>query len=48
MSNDIIQAQYDQLEQVAARFGQQAEATAPLPSQWLPGVIKNIWSGFWE
>ena len=30
MTNDILQAQYDQLEQIAARFGRQAEATAQM------------------
>lgn len=46
MGNDIIQAQYDALEQIAGRFGQQAEASAQVHSR-LRQSARSLQEG-WE
>jgi WXG100 family type VII secretion target len=47
MSADVIQANYDQLDAVAGRFGQQAEVTAELHSRVARGV-QALEDGGWE
>ncbi|MEI2692982.1 MAG: WXG100 family type VII secretion target [Anaerolineae bacterium] len=47
MGNDIIQAQYDQLEQIAARFGRQAEAAAQT-TQRVQQAMRSLQAGGWE
>ena len=47
MTNDIIQAQYDQLEQIAARFGRQAEATAQMQGR-VQQSLRALQAGGWE
>ncbi|HRI56040.1 MAG TPA: WXG100 family type VII secretion target [Anaerolineae bacterium] len=47
MGNDIIQAQYDQLEQIAVRFGQQAEAAAQT-TQRVQQSMRALQAGGWE
>ncbi len=47
MSNDIIQAQYDTLNDVARRFGQQAEATAQMQGR-VQQSLRALQSGGWE
>ncbi len=47
MSADVIQANYDHLEAVAGRFGQQAEVTAELHSRVTRGV-QALEDGGWE
>lgn len=47
MTSGIIQAQYDELDAVAARFGRQAEASAALRGQVLRGV-EALEDGGWE
>lgn len=47
MGNDIIQAQYDQLEQIAVRFGRQAEATAQT-TQRVQQAMRALQAGGWE
>jgi len=47
MTNDIIQAQYDQLEQIAVRFGRQAEATAQMQGR-VQQSLRALQAGGWE
>lgn len=47
MSNEIIQAQYDRLEQIAVRFGQQAEA-ATQTTQRVQQSNRALQDGGWE
>jgi WXG100 family type VII secretion target len=47
MGNEIIQAQYDQLEQIAVRFGQQAEA-ATQTTQRVQQSMRALQAGGWE
>jgi WXG100 family type VII secretion target len=47
MSADVIQTQYDQLEQIAARFGRQAEATAQTTSR-VQQSLRGLQAGGWE
>ena len=47
MGADVIQAQYDQLEQIAARFGRQAEA-ATQTTQRVQQAMRSLQSGGWE
>jgi len=47
MSADIIQVQYDQLEQIAVRFGQQAEAAAETQGR-VQQSLRSLQSGGWE
>jgi len=47
MGADVIQAQYDQLEQIAARFGRQAEAAAQT-TQRVQQAMRSLQSGGWE
>jgi WXG100 family type VII secretion target len=47
MGADVIQAQYDQLEQIAARFGRQAEAAAQT-TQRVQQSMRALQAGGWE
>ncbi len=47
MGSDIIQAQYEQLEQIAVRFGQQAEAAAQT-TQRAQQSMRALQAGGWE
>ena len=47
MSADIIQVQYDQLEQIAVRFGQQAEVAAQTQGR-VQQSLRALQSGGWE
>lgn len=47
MGADVIQAQYDQLEQIAVRFGRQAEATAQT-TQRVQQSMRALQTGGWE
>lgn len=47
MGNDTIQAQYDQLEQIAMRFGRHAEATAQT-TQRLQQSLRALQAGAWQ
>ncbi len=47
MGADVIQAHYDQLEQIAARFGQQAEAAAQT-TQRVQQSTRALQAGGWE
>mgnify|MGYP001286607617 FL=1 len=47
MSNNIIQVQYDTLEQIAVRFGQQAEAAAQTQGR-VQQSLRALQSGGWE
>lgn len=47
MGNEIIQAQYDQLEQIAVRFGRQAEATAQMTLR-VEQSVRSLQAGGWE
>lgn len=47
MGNEIIQAQYDQLDQIAGRFGRQAEGAAQT-TQRVQQAMQALQSGGWE
>jgi hypothetical protein len=47
MSASLIQAEYDQLDQIAARFGQQAEASARL-ARLLEQRASVLIAGGWQ
>ena len=47
MTNDIIQVQYDKLQEVAARFGRQAEATAQMQGR-VQQSLRALQAGGWE
>ena len=47
MTNDIIQVQYDKLQEVAARFGRQAEATAQMQGR-VQQSLRALQTGGWE
>lgn len=47
MGADVIQAQYDQLEQIAVRFGRQAESTAQT-TQRMQQSMRALQAGGWE
>ena len=47
MGKDIIQAQYDQLEQIAVRFGRQANATTQT-TQRVQQSMRALQAGGWE
>jgi WXG100 family type VII secretion target len=47
MGSEIIQARYDQLEQIAVRFGQQAEAAAQT-TQRVQQSMRALQAGGWE
>jgi WXG100 family type VII secretion target len=47
MGSEIIQAQYDQLEQIAVRFGRQSEATAQMTRR-VEQSLRSLQAGGWE
>ena len=47
MSNDVIQAQYEQLDNIASRFGQAAQNNAALAQQ-VAHAVQALQNGGWE
>ena len=47
MATDIIQAQYDQLDNIASRFRHEAENSAVLQQQ-VAQIVQTLQGGGWE